>query len=366
MDETCNHDIAQIVGFASQKEVKSVQKKHIYENLDNSVISAQTEGVSFIVDDTDVDQFSWELEDAKPGDKIKAISPDDYQNFIQSLGGKKEQVITYIEERLNNYEQYKEPVLEFLKQIGELDDTKEHQSHIAQNVFNIVIGGENYVLRYRPHPGDVAHYLIGSSFIEGVDHFEQIIAASPKDGVTIAEKVPGETLNRLNPEILANASDEHLSQCFDDLLIAWQRDLPMENKGKNILYDEKDGFGFIDFTSSISDVSQAGDTITQKGLFDYYYCPVYGIIINYATPDIDWKPKTKEVIQENIVAYQRKIELTKRLYQIVLPKLDGKDEARVLFSDRVQDDLGYYSEKIKEHTDEEWVSSTLRKNNEQV
>ena len=97
---------------------------------------------------------------------------------METLGDKKEKILNYINQRLKNYEAIKEDVRSLLHNITQLDETTDHPAHIAQDVFNISIGGEECVMRYRPSPGDVAVYLIGSSFIEGVDNFEQIVAAS--------------------------------------------------------------------------------------------------------------------------------------------------------------------------------------------
>lgn len=363
MGEATSLDKARMMGYATQPQVKSVDRRHIYSDLENSINAAQADGVSYVVGEDDLNEYGWELIGVKPGDRINPVSPDDFRNFIQSLGDRKEQVIGYIAERLDNYEQFKDVVHEFLDQVNELDDHREHPAHIAQDVFNVVIGGQDYVLRHRPNAGDVAQYLVGTSFIDGVDHFEQIVAASVEDGVTIARKVPGKTVNRLAPEILVNASDEHLSQCFDDLLIAWQRGLPMENKSKNILYDEENGFGFIDFTTTFNHIKDDKD-ISQKSLFDNYFKPVFFSIVNNAITGEDWKPKTRESIQKNLEFYQKKVGLMKGLAQIVLPKLADKEEALSLLTARIQEDLDFYSNKIMEHSDEEWIDTTLRQNNE--
>ena len=358
--------IARMIGFASQEQFTVTGRAKIYENIIRHALTAGTDGIQFAVTPRDTEKHKWDFSKADIGKIITLATAEEYQNFLETLGDKKEEILNYIAQRLKNYEAIKEDVRSLLHNITQLDETTDHPAHIAQNVFNISIGGEEYVLRYRPAPGDVAMYLIGSSFIEGVENFEQIVAASVEDSVTIAKKIPGIQLSYLTPEVAASITDEQLNRCFDDLLIAWKKSLPMETKAKNIMYDPNAGFGFIDFNNTFTHVGNKEKQTrkTDRELLDYYIQSVFFIIINCATPKDDWKPKTRQAIADNITAYTAKRDMIKRLIPIVTSKLASKDAVLAELLDAANDNINFYEEKIRNHTSEEWVQQTLAKNNE--
>lgn len=358
--------IAKMIGFASQEQFTATGRAKIYENIIRHALTAETNGIQFTVTPRDTEKHKWDFSSADVGKTVTLATAEEYRDFLETLGDKKEEILNYIAQRLENYEAIKEDVRRLLNNITELDETTDHPAHIAQNVFNISIGGEEYVLRYRPAPGDVAVYLIGSSFIEGVENFEQIVAASVEDGVTIAKKIPGTQLSYLTPEIAASITNEQLNQCFDNLLIAWEKGLPMETKAKNMMYDPDAGFGFIDFNSTFTHVGNKEKRArkTDKELLDYYVQSTFFIIINCATPKDDWKPKTRQTIANNITAYTAKRDMIKRLIPIVTSKLAGKDAALAELLEAANDNINFYEEKIRDHTSEEWVKQTLAKNNE--
>ncbi|AKM81598.1 MAG: hypothetical protein UT13_C0001G0638 [Candidatus Pacebacteria bacterium GW2011_GWF2_38_9] len=363
MNEDQNYNVAKLVGFASHNEVKYGDRERIYSDIVGNAVRAAFLGISYEVNKDDIKNHGWERREMKLGDIINVVSAEEYKQFLDSLGEEKERIIRYMEQRLNNYKQYQSEVRDFLQQIKQLEDIRGHQAHIAQNVFNVVISGKEYVMRYRPSPGDVGAYMMGALYIDGEEHFEQIVAASVEDGVTIAEKIPGQQLNKLNPDVVENISDEQINQCFDSLLIAWQRGLPMENKSKNIMYDEKSGFGFIDFINSFDYVGDAKQEKSQSDLIQNYFTPMFFNIVNRSASEEDWKPKTREAIENNILSYQRKLAMIDRLRPIALAKLDNKEEAKAQLLERIESDVLFYKKKIEEYSSEEFVSKTLAENN---
>jgi len=343
--------------------VKHVDRNHIYQNPIINANNATISGINYEIEEKDIKEYSYERPEMKLGEVVNIVSAEEYQKFLNSIDEKKEQIIHYMDNKFNNYEQYRDQVKEFLKHLKQLKNIQDHQSHIAQEVFNINISGKEYVMRYRSSPGSVGNYLIGTSYIEGEKHFEQIIAASIEEGVTIAEKIPGRQLNKLSPEDIANIKDEQISEAFSSLLIAYKRDLGMENKSKNILYDEQEGFGFIDFVRSFSHVNETKIKNEHESLVDCYFLPLFNGLVNLSAASYDWKPKTKEAIENNVLGYKKQLETIRRIYPIIIDKLTGKEEAIKIINERVISDIAYYEQKIRESQDIEWINKTLEENN---
>ena len=342
--------------------MKHVDRNHIYQNPIINANNATISGINYEIEEKDIKEYSYERPEMKLGEVVNIVSAEEYQKFLNSIDEKKEQIIHYMDNKFNNYEQYRDQVKEFLKHLKQLKNIQDHQSHIAQEVFNINISGKEYVMRYRSSPGSVGNYLIGTSYIEGEKHFEQIIAASVEDGVTIAEKIPGRQLNKLLPEEITNIKEEHISEAFSSLIIACERGLAMENISKNIMYDKKEGFGFIDFVRSFSHIDETKTKNEQNHLADYYFIPLFFNLVNL-TASYDWKPKTKEAIENNVAGYEKKIETIRRIHPIAIARLTGKEESIRLIDKKVTNETNYYQKRIIESQNIEWINKTLEENN---
>lgn len=353
-------DVAGLMGFLSERNTDDGDRYSLYRNIVTTAVRAAFEGLKYETDETYIKDYRrGKNSKAELGETIDLLSAEEYQKYLESLNNEKREIVQYMAKKLAAYDQYKDGIRLFLEEMRGFGKINEHPAHIAQDVFNIVIGGKECVLKYRPYPGHIAAYLMGTSYIEGEDHFEQILAVSVEDGVILSEKIPGEQMNKLSPEDVMNVSDQQIKQCFESLFKAHEKDLPMENKSKNIMYDKDAGFGFIDFISDFGFISDGKNH--DLDLLPYYFNPVFNGLVNIAGK-ADWKPKTRETIEKNLSAYKNSLLMANRIKPIILEILANRQEKEEM-EKTIQDYIDYISNKIRDYSDEEFVAKILEENN---
>ena len=161
-------------------------------------------------------------------------------------------------------------------------------------------------------------------------------------------------LDDMTPEEIESISDEHINQCFDSLLNAWVNDLPMENKGKNILYSKDAGFGFIDFVYNFS-LLKAG---REKELYEYFW-PVFLILVTRGK--MLWTPKTKEVMEENLLNSKRSLLMLERVSSIILEKTTD-----LKIVTQMEEYRHSYERNIRVYSDPILAEQELIKNNQRI
>lgn len=291
--------------------------------------------------------------------KIPVSTSAQYKEYLESFGDEDNSIVEYKISRLNNYEQIREEVQQFLQEIKDQGNPREHPSHIAQGVYNMrTRDGKDLIVRVRDS-FNVDSYLNGSAPIEGVPHFEQIIAASYEDGVTVAEKIPGKQVNKLDQEDLSKITDSQISEAIDLLLIAMSKNLGMENKSKNVLYDPEAGFGFIDFSGRLPVrerksedreleytvglfVKMLGGYLTANGGKSYVY------------------PKTHEEMSGALEQSKRAIPVLNRIKGILVEKNKTVKYDLTSIIDFFDGEINYYKGNVVNMQNPEWVEKTIK------
>lgn len=123
--------IAKMIGFASQEQFTATGRAKIYENIIRHALTAETNGIQFTVTPRDTEKHKWDFSSADVGKTVTLATAEEYRDFLETLGDKKEEILNYIAQRLENYEAIKEDVRRFLNNITELDETTDHPAHIA-------------------------------------------------------------------------------------------------------------------------------------------------------------------------------------------------------------------------------------------
>jgi len=352
-------EMARIMGFVSEKVMGYGDKDAICRNINTLAKTVMSDGIKYVVDENRINDYEWDLRDGiELGATVTFLSPEEYQQYIGALSDRKKLSINFITDKLVAYDQYRSKVGVLLKELDKYKKKSDHPEHISQDVFNIVIDGKECVVKYRPNLYDIGSILMGNSYIEGEDHFEQILAASIEDGVVVSEKIPGKQMNKMTVEEIVNIPDDHIRQCFESLLVAYQKGLPMENKGKNIMYDQKTGFGFIDFVSSFEFMD--GEKKDSSKLLPYYFYPVFNGLVNLSGK-YDWSPKTMEAIEKNLSAFNNSLSMANRIKPIVLEILANQEE-RDEMEKYVQKTIDYNNEKIRSYGNDDYIASLIKEN----
>jgi len=342
--------IAQLMGFLSEADFGYPDRDTLYDRLVFFATRAAFLGLNFSADEKYVGRLADWYEEVELGTKISLFSAKEYRQHLKSWGVEKRRIISYMVEKTLAYKQYEPKVKLFLEQLKQLENSKDHPDHIAQDVFNIKLNGKDYVIKIR-HMRNVSDYLMGTSYIAGEDHFEQIVAASFEDGVIISEKIPGKQFDQLSAEEVMSISDEQICRGFKSLLQAQDRRLPMENKSKNIMYDHEEGFGFIDFISFFSAIE---DNEGASDLLDYYFIPLFRIIVHSVGIPFWLITNNRQSIKDYILGCQRELAMIDRMKPIVLELLTSpEDKARM--AKVMDDDCDYFTQEIKAYQDEKFL-----------
>ena len=110
---------------------------------------------------------------------------------------------------------------------------------------------QHYVARFGIATQLTEHQIDGyvDGLIEGrgTDRLEQIITASYEAATVISERLSGETVQTLGFEGIAGATDGQIASFIRLMEEANDKSLDLDTTEGNILYDEDDGFGIIDY-----------------------------------------------------------------------------------------------------------------------
>lgn len=116
------------------------------------------------------------------------------------------------------------------------------------------VQGAEYVVRMLQHGTDnkvanqseIDQYVANAESSRGLPHFEQIVAASYDDEVTVAERIPGEKLSHMGVSDIKAITDGQMKDMIHSLQLAYDHGINIDAIGGNVLYDRDHGFGFID------------------------------------------------------------------------------------------------------------------------
>jgi predicted Ser/Thr protein kinase len=250
---------AQLATFAAERVEDPNDAKYILANLGNlaldksKIISRRTTDVEYRAH-----EGGKQKEKIPLGSEIQVATTDEYGEFLRTVGGSRYETVKRRAEMLTNYDRFANDIAKLQSEIVDHEIRGRHPDLVGggsnSQTFGIEREGEKYIVRVPrdtdPRPDIIDTHIAGAVLAKGLPHFEQIIAASYEDGVTVAEMMAGKELDRLSESEIRDISDEHLEELVDTLLIANQKGIEIDPKPSNIFYDKTEGFGFIDFGSA--------------------------------------------------------------------------------------------------------------------
>lgn len=187
---------------------------------------------------------------------------DDYASFLREKRGSKYEPIEKRAEILMAYREFAPTVRNLKESVDGSEIMSDCLTYIGggafSNVFRVEHEGEQYAVRLvkngigRMGPSvaeTIDNHLAGAILVKGVPHFEQIAAASYSEGVTVAQKLPGKNLNRLYVADIEKITDVQLEEFVDTIITAHKFGIRLDPMPTNVIYDETEGFGVVDFDS---------------------------------------------------------------------------------------------------------------------
>jgi hypothetical protein len=187
-----------------------------------------------------------------------AIAQTDFADFLRLKGSDYEPIKGRADILGAYYDRFRPMVVALKRGLEDPEAREYHPAYLAEGtmskIYTVERDDQSYVVRIpdavlQPSPSLVNDHLGGAVLVRGVPHFEQIVAASYEDGVTVAEKLPGVGLGQIDLDGIKAISDEQLSTLVDTLSIADNRGVRLDFAPDNFLYDHTKGFGLIDYTS---------------------------------------------------------------------------------------------------------------------
>jgi hypothetical protein len=182
-----------------------------------------------------------------------------YLGFLRTVVGSRYEAIEGRAKILSAYKRFQSHVDRLKNELTKLSSIRDHPAFLgngsSSNVFSIDIEGQLYAIRIpnenRVLPPSIVDGHIASAILgEGVPHLEQIVAASYKDGVTVAKIMAGKEMGKLEINELKQVTDLQLDELIDTVIVANNRGINIDPKTSNIFYDSVHGFGIIDYHNS--------------------------------------------------------------------------------------------------------------------
>lgn len=248
-----------------------------------------------------------------------------YLNFLRHRRGSRQETIDKRTELQERYTTEFKPSVDQLKQSLEgMDEKQKHESYVnagtQANVFGFTKDGKEYVVRALKYGASdkvlIDRYMAGTLDVQGNPHFEQIVAASYDDEVTVAERMPGKNLSEISVEDMNQMTDEQMQEFIKTLKIAQNSNIKLDTIAANFMYDKDAGFGLIDLDStnfggvyrgqelgdklaSISQVFQGmGDKARKYSLLDTDKIEFYQEMASYTQAKIGVMNRYRTALQE--------------------------------------------------------------------
>ncbi len=352
---------AQAAAFTAQKVGDYWDRKHVFKNLDEisgsnpDFLSRTTTGVEYRTGQ------NGEAIRIPQGTDLLIATKEDYVKYLRSVSGSGAEQIQGRADILDNYDSFK-PEIDKLK--DELSDPEKRKSNPAfigsgsnSMVFKIEKDGKAYAVRVpngrATSPLAIDSHIAGAISGKGVRHFEQIVAASYEDGVTVAEIMPGKEMGELSIAEIEGISDAQLGDFIDSLILAHKKGIIIDPKPSNYFYDPEKGFGMVDYSSSkVINNSSDQDLGAMVGYLSVAIgnAGLYGKDADYSAEDY-----------KKGLRYRRaNLAVLKRLGPIFEQKLKGIDLEKA--SAQIAARIKIAEETVSNYSNPDWVDAQVEAN----
>jgi len=358
---------AQIATFAAERVERYQDSGHIFNNLGSLAV----EGVSDITSTT----TSAEYHNDENGDNSLRVpegtersvaTSAEYTDFLRSVGGSRYEAIRGRADMLQAYGRFEPTIARLRTELADLATRKQHPNFLGNGsnaaVFSIEEGDNKYAVRVPNgkgiNPVVIDSHLAGAVLGRGVPHLEQIVAASYKDGVTVAEVMPGKEVGGLTVDEVKGISDDQLGELVDTLMAVNQRGIEIDPKPSNLFYDPAEGYGIVDYHSS-KDASkdskdqELGEIVGWMGMIidnTGFYGKTYG------------SDKTIEDYAHDLEYKKANFDVMNRYRAIVKSKLGGEEQQNALT--QIDKQLQVSQEAIDNYSNPQWVTECIARDEE--
>lgn len=358
---------AQIATFAAERVENYRDSEHIFNNLGNLALSEAGDVTRVTASDEyhkDEDGNNSLL--IPEGTERTIATSAEYTDFLRSVGGSRYEAIQGRAEMLKEYGRFEPSIATLRVKLADPATRKQHPNFLGNGsnamVFSINEGDKTYAVRV-PNgkgisPATIDSHLAGAVLGKGIPHLEQIVAASYKDGVTVAEVMPGREVGHLTVDEIRDVTDEQLRELVSTLASVSEHGIEIDPKPSNIFYDPKEGYGIVDYHSS----KVAGKSSADQD---------FGTIVGWMATGIDGagfygKPyssdKTTEDYAYDLELKKANLGVMKRYRSVVEQKLTGEAQETAL--KQVDEKLQTAQEEVDDYSNPDWVAERIAQDQE--
>ena len=171
-----------------------------------------------------------------------------YHNYLDYLATADHELLAAQARAIARYHEVFEPAIHI--HYAELDNHTPMSTGGASDAFHLSVNGIDYVIR-RERSGalsEINKHFLASLRVQDIEGLEHIEAISWQDAITVAPRLPGKTIDKLDEEELEAITSQQLLAFYEILQRANERGINFDGTPGNILYDPVHGFGAIDFS----------------------------------------------------------------------------------------------------------------------
>lgn len=171
-----------------------------------------------------------------------------YLKYLNYLGTVDHELLAAQARAIARYHEVFEPAIR--AHYAELDHHEPMSKGGASDAFHLSVDGVDYVVR-RERSGalsEIHKHFLASLRVQDIEGLEHIEAISWQDAITVAPRLPGKTIDKLDEQELEAITPEQLSAFYQTLQRGSVRGVNFDGTPGNILYDPERGFSAIDFS----------------------------------------------------------------------------------------------------------------------
>lgn len=358
---------AQVATFAAERVEHYQDSGHIFNNLGNLALG-EAGDITRVTDSAEYHKGEDGNNSLRvpEGTERTVATATEYTDFLRSVGGSRYEAIQGRAEMLKEYGRFEPTIATLRTELADPAKRKEHPNFLGNGsnamVFSITEGDKSYAVRV-PNgkgisPAAIDSHLAGAVLGKGIPHLEQIVAASYKDGVTVAEVMPGKEVGHLTPDEISGVTDEQLGELVDTLVAVSEHGVEIDPKPSNIFYDPKEGYGIVDYHSS----KVAGKSSADQDL---------GTIVGWMATGIDnagfyGKPygseKTTEDYAHDLELKKANLGVLERYRNVVEAKLSGDEQQTALAE--LDKHIASGKEAVDNYSNPQWVTERVAQDQE--
>ncbi|MGB4762634.1 MAG: hypothetical protein WBP12_04765 [Candidatus Saccharimonas sp.] len=171
-----------------------------------------------------------------------------YPKYLDYLGSADHELLDAQAQAITRYHEVFEPAIQ--AHYAELDHHEPMSKGGASDAFHLSVDGVDYVVR-RERSGalsEIHKHFLASLRVQDIEGLEHIEAISWQDAITVAPRLPGKTIDKLDEQEIEAITPEQLSAFYETLQQGNARGVNFDGTPGNILYDPERGFSAIDFS----------------------------------------------------------------------------------------------------------------------